>query len=285
MGDIRIATRRSKLALRQAAEVAARLREKHRDIEVDIVEITSAGDRDRVSPVTILTEVGAFVRAVQMAVLDGVADIAVHSCKDLPVDGPSSLVAYYLPREAPWDVLCGARLEDLADGAVVGTGSPRRAAQIALLRPDLNIEGIRGNVDTRLEAVSNGKFDAVVLAAAGLNRIDREDAIDYTFSLSEMVPAPGQAAIVAEAMGGSASCDVLSLLDDADCRLEVEAERSLLGLTGAGCRSAMGALARAGSRSLTMTAFVSDDDGPRRTSATGSSPLDLAKAIQTGLGL
>ena len=123
---LRIATRRSELAVTQAKWVADRIRLANPGIEVELVEIVTMGDRDTTSPVTTLTEVGAFVRAVQQAVLDGQADIAVHSCKDLPVAGPPELAAIYPIREAPWDVLCGSALEELPAGARVGTGSPRR---------------------------------------------------------------------------------------------------------------------------------------------------------------
>ena len=126
MSDLRIATRRSKLALAQSMQVREMLIAAHPGAEVSLVEVTTSGDRDRTSPVTTLTEVGAFVRAVQEAVLEGRADMAVHSCKDLPVRGPEGLVHFFPEREAPWDVLCGHDLESLPEGATVGTGSPRR---------------------------------------------------------------------------------------------------------------------------------------------------------------
>ncbi|NIQ59510.1 MAG: hydroxymethylbilane synthase, partial [Gemmatimonadetes bacterium] len=134
MTELRLATRASALAVAQSEWVAARLEETHPDIRVRLVEITTAGDADRTTSVVALTEVGAFVRAVQQAVLRGEADVAVHSCKDLPVAGPEALEAFYPAREVPWDVLCGSTLQGLRRGARVGTGSPRRKAQLLALR-------------------------------------------------------------------------------------------------------------------------------------------------------
>src|SRR5665811_425762 len=137
MSELRLATRRSPLALAQANLVATMLADQ--GVTTTLVPIVSTGDRDRVSPVTTLTEVGAFVRAIQEAVLDGRADVAVHSGKDLPVVGPDNLVGFYPERAAPWDVLCGATLDELVAGDIVGTGSPRRSAQLRQLRPDIEI--------------------------------------------------------------------------------------------------------------------------------------------------
>ncbi|MEX2279593.1 MAG: hydroxymethylbilane synthase, partial [Acidimicrobiia bacterium] len=160
MRPLRIATRASALALAQARWVGEQLTAAHPRIGVTLVEVTTTGDADRISAVTTLTEVGAFVRSVQMAVLTDDADLAVHSCKDLPVAGPEELTVFFPERESPWDVLCGGTLDSLSPGARVGTGSPRRTAQLAALRPDLVIDGIRGNVETRLGKVASGEFDA-----------------------------------------------------------------------------------------------------------------------------
>ncbi len=243
------------------------------------------GDRDTTSPVTTLTEVGAFVRSVQRAVLDGRADVAVHSCKDLPVAGPEELGAVYPVREAPWDVLCGSSLDRLAPGARVGTGSPRRAAQLALLRSDLVIEGIRGNVNTRLGKVASGEFDAVVLAEAGLRRIGLESAIDERFDLAAMVPAPAQAALAVETIEGSPASEVLAAIDHPETRAAVEAERTVLAKTGAGCRSALGAYARPVAGGIELTGFVEDDAGSRRHTAVGSDPVDAADRLIAALEL
>lgn len=282
---LRIATRASSLALAQARWVADRLIEAHPGLETELVEITTTGDTDRISPVTTLTEVGAFVRSVQVAVLDGQADLAVHSCKDLPVAGPEGLVAFYPEREAPWDVLCGATLDELPPGAKVGTGSPRRTAQLAALRPDLVIDGIRGNVETRLDKVRSGDFDAVVLAEAGLRRIGLADQIRTTFPVTDMVPAPAQGALAVEARAGSAAATLLKTIDHAPTRTAIEAERSLLARTGAGCRAALGALATVTDTGIVMHGFVEDASGVRRASVQHENADQASRQLQEELGL
>lgn len=285
MSDLRIATRRSRLALAQAGEVARLLEAAHPGLEVSLDEVTTAGDRDRTTSVTALTEVGAFVRAVQERVLDGQADLAVHSCKDLPVDGPAGLVAFYPKREAPWDVLCGHDLERLPTGARVGTGSPRRTAQLRAMRPDVEVSDIRGNVDTRLEKMHAGEFDAVVLAEAGLRRLGREDEIRHRFSLEEMVPAPGQAVLAVEARADGPAVGLLEAIEDGDTRKAVEAERALLAGSRAGCRSALGALGVVEDSLIRLTGFVEDEDGPRSGRSEGTRADEVASRLQGVLGL
>ncbi len=279
MADLRIATRGSRLAVAQAASVASSLARAHPGLEVTLVEVTTTGDQDRVSPVTTLTEVGAFVRAVQRAVLEGEADLAVHSCKDLPVDGPDGLTITYPGREEPWDVLCGYALDSLPRGALVGTGSPRRSAQLARLRPDVRIEGIRGNVDTRLGQVESGEFDAVVLAAAGLRRIGRQDAIRHRFSLDEMVPAPGQAALAVEAPTDSRAAALADAIDDPSTRQAVEAERAVLATTTAGCRAALGVYGEVVGDVINLTGFVADERGLRSGFVGATDPEAAARLL------
>lgn len=285
MTDIRIATRRSRLAMAQAGEVRDLLMAAHHDLSVSLVEVTTWGDRDRTSSVTTLTEVGAFVRAVQEAVLDGDADLAVHSCKDLPVDGPDGLVAFYPGREEPWDVLCGHGLDSLPEGAVVGTGSPRRSAQLKLRRPDVEVRDIRGNVETRLDKMHNGDFDAIVLAEAGLNRLGLTGEIDHRFSIEEMVPAPGQAALAVEAREDSPTVELMGAIDDPVVRKAVEAERALLAHTRAGCRSALGALGTVGAEGIRLIGFVEDENGARFGQAVGHDSDETARLLQSELGL
>lgn len=285
MSELRIATRASDLALAQARWVAARLTEAHPSLDVELVEVSTTGDRDRLSSVTTLTEVGAFVRAVQLAVLDGEADLAVHSCKDLPVAGPDGLTAIYPEREVPWDVLCGHDLDSLPDGARVGTGSPRRAAQLRSLRPDVEIADIRGNVNTRLEKMRSGEYDAVVLAEAGLRRLGIHDEVSHRFALRQMVPAPAQAALAIEARADDPRLDLYRAVDDPGTRRAIETERGLLGLTRAGCRSALGALAEPNGTSIHVTGFVEDDDGPRFAEADGDDPAAAARSLRERLGL
>lgn len=285
VSDLRIATRASRLAMAQAGAVADALRAAHSGLEISLVEVESSGDIDKTSPVATLTEVGAFVRSIQQAVLTGDADLAVHSCKDLPVAGPSGLVSFYPEREEPWDVLCGHDLESLPPRAQVGTGSPRRAAQLRILRPDVEVVEIRGNVDTRLEKMRTGRYDAVVLAEAGLRRLGIQDQARHRFSVGQMVPAPGQAAIAVEAAAGTGAAELAEAIDHPTTRMAVESERALLAITGAGCRSALGALGTVTDEGLHLSGFVSDGDGPRFGVAEGRDGQTVATQLQSVLGL
>lgn len=285
MTELRIATRGSALALAQARWVGERLAKSHPGLEVSLVEVTTTGDRDRVTSVATLTEVGAFVRAVQEAILDGEADVAVHSCKDVPVEGPEDLVAVYPKREVAWDVLCGHDLESLPDGGRVGTGSPRRAAQMRILRPDVEIVDIRGNVETRLEKMQSDDYDAVILAEAGLRRLGRSPAVRHRFTLGEMVPAPAQAALAVERRRDDPRSDLLMTIEDPETRTAVETERALLALTGAGCRSALGAYAEVRDGNIHLTGFVEDDEAPRFAEADGVTPGAASRTLRARLGL
>ena len=285
MTELRLATRASPLALAQSQWVAERLQAIFDDLRVSLVEVTTTGDADRESPVASLTEMGAFVRGVQAAVLDGSADAAVHSCKDLPTQGPDGLIAIFPERELPWDVLCGARLDDLPQGARIGTGSPRRAAQLRQLRSDLSIVEIRGNVETRLRAVEHGSVDAVVLAASGLRRLGIDYQPSQQFGIDEMVPAPAQAALAIEVRADSPAADIVRGLDHGPTRVCVEAERALLSATGAGCRSALGALAQVEMSLVRIDGFVEDELGPRRAWTADQDPIRAAAMLQDALGL
>jgi hydroxymethylbilane synthase len=285
MSDLRIATRGSRLALSQAKHVAALISAAHADVEPDLVEVTTSGDRDHTTSVTTLTEIGAFVRAIQEALLDGRADLAVHSCKDLPVAGPEELVSFYPARERPWDVLCGHDLDSLPERARVGTGSPRRAAQMRLLRPDVEVVDIRGNVDTRLQKMHDGEFDAVILAEAGLRRLEREAEVGHRFTPDEMVPAPAQGALAVEVLHDSPAAEIVETIDDSRTRSAVEAERALLSLTRTGCRSALGALGVVTDAGVEMTGFVEDERGARRARSQGFDPEESARRLREALEL
>lgn len=265
--------------------MAARLAE-FGEVEVTLVEVDSAGDLDRSSPVAALTEMGAFVRSVQAAVLDGRADAAVHSLKDLPTAPVPGLVAAAFPERAdPRDCLVGRALGDLRAGSRVGTGSPRRAAQMRVLRPDLEMVELRGNVDTRIRRVAEGEVEAAVLALAGLWRLGREDAVAEVFGVDRMVPAPGQGTLVVEAGEGSPAAGLLGRIDGPEIRMAVEAERGLLAEAGAGCRSALGAFAELHGGRLRMDAFVEDDRGRRRSTVSGDHPDEVVAAARKELGL
>ncbi|HEX5671623.1 MAG TPA: hydroxymethylbilane synthase [Acidimicrobiia bacterium] len=283
---MRIATRRSVLALTQAGLVADRLRADHPEVPVRLVEIVTSGDRDQEGAIAELAEVGAFARAVQQAVVDGRADLAVHSLKDLPVWGPEELVLAAVPeRGSPFDVLVGSTLDGLRPGAVVGTGSPRRVEQLLNLRPDLHATELRGNVDTRLRKVADGAVDAAVLAEAALDRLGRSELITQRFEVAQMVPAPGQGTVAVEARTHSAAAELIRTIDDVFLRTLVSAERLLLAETGAGCRSALGALATWEEGQIRLDAFVADERGRRRSVAFGETPEAVVAEARKELGL
>jgi len=246
---IRLATRGSLLARTQSGHVADALRALSGQ-DVEIVLVRSHGDADQSTPLASFGGVGVFVAAVREAVLRGEADIAVHSLKDLPTEPAPGLVVAAIPlRQDPRDVLVtrdGLTVMTLPPGARVGTGSPRRAAQLLAARPDLEVVPVRGNVDTRLRTVTDGTLDAVVLARAGLARLDRLDAVSEAIEPDLMLPAPGQGALAVECRDvdvDAALLDALRSLDDAATRAAVTAERSLLATLEAGCSAPVGAYA------------------------------------------
>ena len=286
MPELRLATRRSSLAMAQTRRVADLLRTVVPDLSVRLVEIDTAGDRDQSGSIATLTELGAFVRAVQEAVIDGRADLAVHSLKDLPVTGSDDLVLSAFPeRASPFDVMVGSSLVDLPEKAVVGTGSPRRAAQLTRHRPDVRTTELRGNVDTRLAKIEAGEVDAAVLAEAGLVRLGRPDMISQRLGVEDMVPAPGQGALAVEARPGSEAAAMAGMLDDARLRTLLMAERDLLAHTGAGCRSALGVLATWEEGRIRLDAFVSDERGPRQAVVTGDDGEAVVAGARKELGL
>ena len=246
---IRLATRGSLLARTQSGHVADALRELSGQ-DVEVVLVKSHGDADQSTPLASFGGVGVFVAAVREAVLRGDADIAVHSLKDLPTEPAPGLVIAAMPvRQDPRDVLVtrdGSTVMTLPVGARVGTGSPRRAAQLLAARPDLDVVPVRGNVDTRLRTVTDGTLDAVVLARAGLARLDRLDAVSEAIGTDLMLPAPGQGALAVECRDvdvDAALLDALRSLDDVATRVAVTAERALLATLEAGCSAPVGAYA------------------------------------------
>ncbi|HNI34598.1 MAG TPA: hydroxymethylbilane synthase [Microthrixaceae bacterium] len=238
---IRIATRGSALALWQAHHVADLICAADAECRVEIVEISTEGDRLTDVPLAVIGGKGVFVKEVQSAVLDGRADVAVHSAKDLPAVTPAGLVIAAVPERADArDVLVGCRLADLRPGAVVATGSPRRRSQLAGLRPDLRFEELRGNIDTRLTKAS--QFDAIVMAAAALDRLGRRPAVVDHLPVEVMVPQVGQGALAVECRQDDRRLvALLSGLDHPRTRLTLEAERSFLTALGGDCDLPAGA--------------------------------------------
>jgi len=287
---LRLGTRRSALATAQSAWVADRLRDLGLDVE--LVEVTTEGDRDRTTPLAELGGTGVFVSALREALAEGRVDLAVHSLKDLPTTtDPRTVVAAVPVREDPRDALVardGLTLAELPAGARVGTGSPRRRAQIAALGLGLEVADLRGNVDTRVRAVSEGRLDAVVLAAAGLRRLARIGEATELLDPIQVLPAPGQGALAVEVRSGDAdTIAAVSSLDDPDARACVTAERALLAELEAGCAAPVGALAEVvegvDGAELSLRAVVAAPDGSAdlRRSLTGppDSAADLGRRL------
>jgi len=226
----RVGTRGSRLARAQTAWVVERLRALAPDRDWETVVVTTTGDTSAAAP----RGTGVFVKELQQALLEGTIDLAVHSLKDLPTDPVPGLTIAAIPQRAdPREALVGARLGGLGAGARVGTGSPRRSAQLRRLRPDLEVAPIRGNVPTRIDKVHRGELDAVMLAAAGLGRLGI--AADWLFDPEVVLPAPGQGALGIEAREGSFDTGLLAALDDPATRAAVVGERAVLRELGGGC--------------------------------------------------
>jgi hydroxymethylbilane synthase len=262
---LRIATRASVLALRQAEWVAERLRAAWPRLVVDLVPASTPGDRDKQTPLTSLGQ-GVFVKGVEELLLAGRADLAVHSLKDVPtLPTPGLELAAFPSREDPRDgLVCrvGRRLADLPCQARVGTGSPRRAAQLLALRPDLRILPVRGNLDSRLRKLREGQFEALVLAVAGLARLERCGDLGQIFDPDECTPAVGQGALAVQCRAGDRAARALvTPLDDPACRAESLAERAFLAALGGGCQLPAGALARVAGSTLEIVGVVASPDG------------------------
>jgi hydroxymethylbilane synthase len=293
---LRLGTRASKLARWQADWVATRLLQLGHAVE--LVEITTSGDTHQLGPVADIGAPGVFTKEIQRAVLAGEADLAVHSLKDLPTDLVAGLtLAAVPPRESPADVLvtrAGSREQGagkhsllqapcslLPLGSRVGTGSLRRQAQLRNVRRDLQIETIRGNVDTRLRKLDDGEFDAIVLAEAGLRRLGLAARVTQVLPFDVMLPAVGQGALGIECRSDdAATVAFLKSIDDADSHAAVRAERALLAHLRGGCLAPIGALGRIEDGRLQLAAVVLSPDGARRLAASDTAPP--ADALQLG---
>jgi len=281
---LRIGTRSSALALAQTAEVAAAMR-RHGQM-VEIVPIRTTGDREQRDPSTLLGT-GIFVKELEEALLAGRIDLAVHSAKDLPTAETAGLaVAAFLARGDPHDALVGGRtprLHALPAGGKVGTDSPRRRAFLLAARPDLEIAGIRGNVDTRLRKLAQGRYDAIVVAAIGLRRLGLADRIGEVLPPDVMLPAVGQGAIAVQARTASAAATIAAALDHLPTRQELAAERAFLRTVGGGCRAPIAALARSDGAHLTLEGAVISPDGRRMVRDRLEGPAGQSAAL--GLAL
>ena len=269
---LRLGSRRSPMAIAQSRQVAGLITERT-GCPVEIVGVTTLGDVSR-AQLTQIGGTGVFVSALREALRGGEVDLAVHSLKDLPTGPAPGIVLAAVPaRDDPRDALVardGAKLADLPAGARIGTGSPRRAAQLLGLRRDLHCVPIRGNAGTRLGKVAEGELDGVVLAYAGLARIGRGHAVTQVFEPDEMLPAPGQGALAVECRDGEPElAALLAAVTDEASVAAVTAERSLLEALAAGCSAPVGAYAE-GTEPLRMRAAVMSTDGTRVLRAHGS---------------
>jgi hydroxymethylbilane synthase len=267
---IRVGSRGSRLALTQAELASAQLRGP--GIEIALVPITTAGDRDRTRPFGEIGARGVFVKELEEALLGGRIDVAVHSAKDMTsTDVEGLVVGAYLEREDPRDALCGAT--ELRPGMRIGTASIRRRAQLLALDPSLSIEPMRGNIDTRLRKRGERGLDAIVLAACGLDRLGLAAEIGLRFEPDELVPEAGQGALALQVRAGDEQ--LVSAADHAETRRRVEAERTCVAIVGGGCLAPIAAH-HDGEQ---LTALVAAEDGSWIERRTGTDPVEVAAAL------
>ncbi len=281
---LRIGSRGSQLALWQARRIQQRLEQMGEACRIEVIKTT--GDKITDVPLAKVGSKGLFTKEIEEALLEGRVDLAVHSLKDLPTELPRGLtIAAIAEREDPRDAVVGARLGDLPGGARVGTSSLRRTAQLKALRPDLIIEPLRGNLDTRLRKLEEGRYDAIVAACAGLKRLGWEQRIAEVLEPRVMCPAVGQGALAVETRedGGSA-WSVCRRLDDPEARAAVTAERAVLRALGGGCQVPLGACGRVADGILHLEAVVAAPDGSRLIRLEESGPAAEAERIGMRVG-
>ena len=283
MKPIRIASRGSKLALAQSNYVRSRLEEIAGEVEVSIVKISTRGDRDKSDFLNKPDSIGYFTSEVENALLDGRADVAVHSLKDLPTTYTDGLTVAAIPtRETVADALItsldSASLADLPAGATVGTSSMRRIAQVRLIRDDLKCVPLRGNVETRLAKVARGEVDAAIVACAGLHRLGLADKISVVLPPEEFLPPPAQGALGVQIRAGDTElAELVSKLDDRDARITAETERRILASMHGGCSIPLGVYSRIEGDNIIIDALVSDVEGTKCIKRTVTAPLDRAQ--------
>jgi len=288
MARLRIGSRGSQLALWQANHIAALLRGRGNEVEIEIIKTT--GDKITDVPLAKVGTKGMFTKEIEEALAAGRVDLAVHSLKDLPTEIPPGFEIAAVPkRDDPRDVFCSrkyASIEALPKAARVGTSSLRRQAQLKALRADLDLHPLRGNVDTRLAKLEGGEYDAVILAAAGLNRLGKTESIKQFISADVMCPAAGQGALAVEVRArDTATLQLLTFLDDSDARATTICERALLGRLGGGCQVPIGAMAEMRSGRLHLRAVVANPDGSLvlRESGDGEDPVQLGESVGDAL--
>jgi len=284
MARLRIGSRGSQLALWQANHISALLREQGHEVELEIIKTT--GDKILDVALAKVGTKGMFTKEIEEALAENRVDLAVHSLKDLPTElSPGFEIAAITKRENSQDVFCSVRyknITDLPQGARVGTSSLRRQAQLKALRSDLEIYPLRGNVDTRLRKLAEGEYDAVILAAAGLNRLGKTDLVKQVIPKDVMCPAAGQGALGIEIRAGdSVTRKYLAFLDDRDARAATTCERALLNKLGGGCQVPIGAAAEMRNGHLHLDAIVANPDGTKilRESRDGDDPGKLGNEV------
>ena len=282
---IRIATRKSALALWQAKHVADALRPLPQVTSVELVPLTTRGDEVLDRSLQKIGGKGLFIKDLEVAMEAGDADIAVHSMKDVPADMPEGFcIAAVLERANPADALVGKNLGELAQGARVGSSSLRRQAQLMALRPDIRVEPLRGNVNTRLKKLEDGQYDAIILACAGLERLGLEAHISEIFSPDQMLPAAGQGVIGIECLEDRTELlQLLTLLDHAATRTVITAERAVAKQLQADCQSPVAAFGEIDGTTLNLRAMVASPDGRKIIREQVSGPAADPEALGISL--
>jgi hydroxymethylbilane synthase len=266
---VRLGSRGSRLALTQAELAAEALRQADRGLDVALVPITTTGDRDRSKPFGEIGARGVFVKEIEEALLEGRVDVAIHSAKDMTSTATDGLaIGAFLAREDARDALCGA--DELRPGMRIGTASARRKAQLLALEPGLSIEPLRGNVDTRLRKRGERGLDAVVLAAAGLDRLGLANEIGHRFQVDRLVPEAGQGAVALQVRQGEE--ELVAFADDSETRRRVSAERACVAHIGAGCLAPVAAH----HDGEALTALIAAEDGSWVERRRGDDPVALA---------
>jgi hydroxymethylbilane synthase len=269
---VRLGSRGSRLALTQAELAAEALRQANRGLDVALVPITTTGDRDRSKPFGEIGARGVFVKEIEEALLEGRVDVAIHSAKDMTSTATDGLaIGAFLAREDARDALCGA--DELRPGMRIGTASARRKAQLLALEPGLSIEPLRGNVDTRLRKRGERGLDAVVLAAAGLDRLGLANEIGHRFDADQLVPEAGQGAVALQVRQGEE--ELVAFADDAETRRRVSAERACVAHIGAGCLAPVAAH----HDGEALTALIAAEDGSWVERRRGDDPVALANEL------